>query len=119
MMLKLLTPFLNTLLPFLLPSLLVPSQPLHPCRLGPPSEFRPLDVDDIVKEIEHLKTGKSCGRITYAEFLKGTKEVIALPLKLLFEISIKTSLLPFEWKRALVCPIHKSGPKSVVFVRYF
>ena len=49
-----------------------------------------------------------------AEFLKGTKEVIALPLKLLFDISIKTSLLPFEWKRALVCPIHKSGPKSVV-----
>ena len=42
------------------------------------------------------------------------KEVIALPLKLLFYINIKTSLLPFEWKRALVCPIHESGAKSVV-----
>ena len=40
--------------------------------------------------------------------------MIVLPLKLLFDISIKTSLIPFEWKRALVCPIHKSGPKSVV-----
>ena len=36
-----------------------------------------------------------------------------LPLKLLFDISIKTSLLPIELKRALVCPIHKSGPNQL------
>ena len=69
-----------------------------------------------MKEIENLKTGKFCDpdNLT-AEFLKGRrKEVIALPLTLLFDIGTKTYLLHFKWKRDLVCSIHKSGPNSVV-----
>ena len=68
------------------PSGALPTPPTWPGR-SILSEFCSPDIEDIVKEIDTLKTGKSCGpdNLT-AEFLKGTKEVIALPLKLLFEI---------------------------------
>ena len=92
----------------------LPTPPVWPVQttLG---EFSAPDVEEIEREIEGLKIGKSCGPDNLpAEFLKGTKMVIARPLKLLFDMSIKTSLIPFGWKRGLVCPIHKSGPKSVV-----
>ena len=47
------------------------------------SEFCSPDIEDIVKEIDTLKTVKSCGPDNLpAEFLKVMKEVIALPLKL-------------------------------------
>ena len=79
------------------------------------NQFLPPSAEEIVKEIECLKSGKSSGPDNLpAEFLKGTKTIIARPLQLLFEMSIKTSLIPFAWKRGLVSPIHKSGPKSLV-----
>lgn len=45
-------------------------------------------------------------------FYNKTANNIALPLKLLYNLSSRTSIYPDRWKTSIISPIHKSGDKS-------
>ena len=49
-----------------------------------------------------------------ALFLKNIALSIAVPLSFIFELSMKTGILPADWKKAIVCPIFKKGSRSCV-----
>ena len=73
------------------------------------------DANEIFDLINHLKSGKAPGSdgIT-STMLKLTAGEIALPLTLLFNYSLREGLIPDDWKRAIVVPIHKSGDISSI-----
>ena len=73
------------------------------------------DANEIFDLINHLKSGKAPGSdgIT-STMLKLTAGEIALPLTLLFNYSLREGLIPDDWKRANVVPIHKSGDISSI-----
>src|ERR1700759_3224200 len=43
-----------------------------------------------------------------------TKSILAKPLTLLFNSSLKDNVIPNDWKKANVSPIFKNGEKSLV-----
>ena len=45
------------------------------------------------------------------EFLSEASEILALPLKILFETSFKKQELPLDWKSANISTIFKKGSK--------
>ena len=45
-------------------------------------------------------------------FLKETVHVVKIPLKIIFEKSLKEQKCPADWKMAHVVPIYKKGPKG-------
>jgi len=71
--------------------------------------------EEVLKAIGEFKPHKSPGidgkTSTYA--LK-TKEILAKPLKFLFNSSLKNNIIPSDWKRANITPIFKNGDKSKV-----
>ena len=48
-----------------------------------------------------------------ARVLKELHDVIIEPLTLLFSNSLNQGMVPQEWKKALVTPIHKKGNKKL------
>ena len=47
-----------------------------------------------------------------SRFLKEHAEVLAPPLATLFNQSLQEGVVPLDWRRANVSPIHKKGGKS-------
>ena len=41
-------------------------------------------------------------------------ETIALPLKIIFDIALKSGSYPDKWKRANVVPVHKKENKNIL-----
>lgn len=71
--------------------------------------------NDIIKAIRKLKNKMTSGPDQIPSFLvKDCAIIIAIPLCILFNLSLKTSQFPDMWKTAKVCPILKSGDPSVV-----
>lgn len=67
----------------------------------------------IQKVLEGLKSHKAPGLDGISNnFLKTAAKVISPYLRIMFEISIETSLIPRDWKHASVTPIHKGGCKE-------
>lgn len=74
-----------------------------------------IDVEDIKKRLNNLNVYKSYGPdMLHPRILKELKNEIALPLKLIFECSLATKLLPEDWKLGNITPIFKKGKKSCV-----
>ena len=48
-----------------------------------------------------------------ARVLKELNDVIIEPVTLLFNNSLNQGMVPQEWKKALVTPIHKKGNKKL------
>ena len=71
--------------------------------------------EEVVKTIGEFKMHKSPGvdGITSTYALK-TKSILAKPLTLLFNSSLKDNVIPNDWKKANVSPIFKNGDKSLV-----
>ena len=70
-------------------------------------------VDEFEKAIFNLKPNKSPGPDSFhPKFLKSCSKSLALPLKLLFDLTLFKGALPIEWKTAEVRPIFKKGDKS-------
>ena len=71
--------------------------------------------DGIKKLIRDLKNNKSPGpdQIRKCELLIDP-DVVAQYLTPIFQMSVDTGVLPFQWKTANVTPIHKKGPKEEV-----
>lgn len=87
------------------------------CPIFPDYAFFPMDplafdYDGIVKLIDNLKVSSSCGvdNIT-SKFLKNTKHYMSIFLTKLFEQSLNLGVLPDDWKKGKVVPLHKSGNK--------
>ena len=50
----------------------------------------------------------------HPRILKELRYEIALPLKLIFDMSIKTKTLPKDWRSGNISPIYKKGKKCYV-----
>ena len=69
--------------------------------------------DAVVGKLESLKSSSSAGEDNiHPLLLKSCAETLALPLSLIFRLSLSTGSLPDDWKRSKVVPIFKSGSKS-------
>ena len=81
--------------------------------VGPHLETISTNDNEIFDLINHLQSGKAPGPdgIT-STMLKLTAGQVALPLTLLFNLSLSKGKIPDDWKRANVVPIHKSGSIS-------
>jgi hypothetical protein len=68
---------------------------------------------NIIKKIENLKKDSAAGPDNiHLIILKELKNQLALPLKLIFEKSLATGIVPKDGKRAKVIPIYNKGQKS-------
>jgi len=71
------------------------------------------NIDDIIKRLGKLNISKAMGPDgIHPRLLKECNEVLAFPLKLLFEKCMKTGTIPKRWKIAEVKPLFKKGDKS-------
>ena len=71
-------------------------------------------VDEVEKLLANLTHGKSAGPDGIPpQILSVAAKELALPLTLLFQLSIDTGQLPLEWKKANVSPIHKKGSRTM------
>ena len=79
------------------------------------SEMADLDitVDMVTKAISSLKTSVSNTPDQIpALFLRKTSSSLSLPLSLLFNITLRQGRVPKIWKKAIITPIHKKGPRN-------
>ena len=68
---------------------------------------------DILKSIKKLKGNQSPGyNNIHPLFIKNCCNFVILPLKILFNQSIKTGTLPDIWKNGLIIPVFKNGDKT-------
>ena len=75
--------------------------------------FTKISVDFVKKELSSLKIKKSSGlKNIHTRFLKTGADVLAEPLTYIYNLSLRTSIVPTAWKSATVTPLHKSGSLS-------
>ena len=78
-------------------------------------ELREIKIseEEVLKKLKAINPNKSAGPDEIpARVLKELSEVLAEPLSILYQMSIKTGKLPSEWKTAHVTPIYKKGGKA-------
>ena len=69
----------------------------------------------VATKLSQLNIRKSPGPdLIHPRVLYKVRDVIAYPLKLLFERSLETGQLPADWKYSIITAIYKKGPKSDV-----
>ena len=74
-----------------------------------------LSTEDIMKRLGDLNVFKSSGPdMLHPRVLKEVREVIALPLKIIFEESLISGVLPLDWRSGNISPIFKKGSKTRV-----
>ena len=72
-------------------------------------------TENILKELEKLKTNKSCGPDNlHPRVLKELSPVICDVLKVMFENQWALVQSPYDWKTSNISVIHKKGPKHDV-----
>jgi Reverse transcriptase (RNA-dependent DNA polymerase) len=87
------------------------------CEVTPPSNppvyiTNPQQIKSLILK---LKEGKSSGGDPLpVNVLKCVAEEISAPLSMLYNKCFRLGQFPARWKRALVTPVHKKGPKSHV-----
>eukprot|EP00794_Sanderia_malayensis_P000872 gene872-166_t len=70
-------------------------------------------VEDVKKKLDQLKEDKAAGPDCIPpKFLKELRNVLALPLYLIFRKSLDESYLPSDWKTANISSIFKRGSKK-------
>lgn len=75
-------------------------------------KFREITIDEIKKKINKLKPNKSPGPDQcHPLVLKELVEAIAIPLHIIFNLSIKTGKVPLNWKSGNITPIFKKGSR--------
>ena len=74
-----------------------------------------IKVEEVIEKINNLRKDKSCGLDNVSpKFIKSQPHLFAVPLTIILNESIRTGIVPNDWKRALVTPIHKKGNKNAV-----
>ena len=92
-----------------------PNLPFNCCLDKPQASsffLSPTNSTEIESIIMSLSSNKACGPSSIStSLLKTLKGVLSIPLKLLFNCSFSTGLVPDQFKVARVVPIHKKkGP---------
>ena len=71
-----------------------------------------ITLDSISKELEKLNVSKAAGPDQiHPKLLSELRDVLAVPLFIIFDKSMKEGKLPPQWKEAYIKPIHKKGSK--------
>ena len=85
--------------------------------LAPPQEsfrFQEIQINFTRKELKNLQLHKATGIDGIgSRLLKEGADELAEPLTYLYNLSIKTSKVPEDWKQAKVTPIYKEGPSNL------
>ena len=70
--------------------------------------------DEIRRSIWKLKSGKSSGVCgIQGELLKAGGEVTVKWLQEIYSMVWRTGVVPRDWRRAVIVPIHKKGSKNL------
>ncbi|PFX11729.1 putative RNA-directed DNA polymerase from transposon X-element [Stylophora pistillata] len=80
-----------------------------------PEKFnlRKITVTEVRKALKDLKPKKATGVDGIpSRLLKDGSDALAYPLSLIFNLTIQQNVIPAEWKKAKVTPLHKSGSKD-------
>ena len=73
-----------------------------------------ITIQMVLEELKGLNQYKSCGPDElHPRLLIELAELIALPVTLLFNITMKHGTLPDDWRRAFVSPIYKKGSRHL------
>ena len=76
-----------------------------------------ITIQMVLEELKGLNQYKSCGPDElHPRLLIELAELIALPVTLLFNITMKHGTLPDDWRRAFVSPIYKKGSRQKIIV---
>ena len=77
-----------------------------------------IEVQDVLKLLNSLKTNKSCGSDNISpRILKEASSVLAGPITHLFCLSIEEKLVPRQWKTANVIPVPKTQTPTLKDLR--
>ena len=79
------------------------------------SELQELEITDdmVLKSLQKLRSDKSPGSDNMSpRLLKEISHVIVNPVKVIFQKSIDSGLVPEDWRTANVCPIYKKGKRN-------
>ena len=72
-------------------------------------------LDELQKSIKQLKSGKAAGLdLLLNEFFIHGRDLLAEPLRDLFNCIIKTGHFPTAWSEGLIVPLHKKGDVNSV-----
>lgn len=72
-----------------------------------------ITVDGVSRLLHDLEVHKACGPdMISPRLLKETASNIAPMLTLIYQTSLKQCMVPTDWKKALVVPIHKKGART-------
>lgn len=77
--------------------------------------FHYISESDVLAKLSRLNVRKGPGGDGIPTiFLRNCADNLALPLKILFNLSLSEGHFPAEWKKALIVPIFKSGDRQNV-----
>ena len=80
---------------------------------GDPLKYVLITPNMVLKKLSALNQSKSPGQDgLHPRVLKELKDVIALPLSIIYNISLNQGKLPMDWKISQVSPIFKKGDKK-------
>ena len=69
--------------------------------------------EEIIRCIKNLKQDSAAGPDGFhSNLLKMTAKEIAVPLAIIYKKSLESSVVPADWRTAIVVPIYKKGPKG-------
>ncbi|VDP30498.1 unnamed protein product [Schistosoma mattheei] len=72
------------------------------------------DRDNVLKALGTSETERSTGPDELdPKILRQTAQYIAVPLTVIFNMSLRRGELPTDWKNAIVTAIHKTGPRQL------
>jgi len=73
-----------------------------------------ISIEGVKQLLTNLKLHKASGPDQISNrLLKMMADEIAPSLTLIFQASLEQGVLPYDWKKALVVPIHKKGKRSI------
>ncbi|CAH8612736.1 unnamed protein product [Schistosoma intercalatum] len=74
-----------------------------------------IEKDIVLRLLQHLKPDKSSGPDDiHPRIMKAISDEIAEPLAILFDMSLRQSRLPSDWKDAIISPVYKAGSRDLV-----
>ncbi len=87
----------------------------YPIFDGPPINTCSFDPLLVAKAIDQLSSSCSAGPDGIPNIaLKRLRNILAIPLSFLFSSSMRLRTVPEDWKKAIIQPLHKSGPRYQV-----
>ncbi|CAH8528433.1 unnamed protein product [Schistosoma haematobium] len=74
-----------------------------------------IEKDTVLRLLQHLKPDKSSGPDDIQpRIMKAISDEIAEPLAILFDMSLRQSRLPRDWKDAIISLVYKAGSRDLV-----